>query len=271
MTKQLIPIELNNEIDNFNGMQDRLDKYRETTKIIPQTDTAEGLQECRIIRKNGVTLRGEIKKAQQMINGTLKNTMSGVKSVSDSLQAEIVELYAPHDTAIKEAEAEAAKRKAERDAKKAEEARLEIARIDSIKGMIESINRNVINAAGKSSEKIRACLAHLDNMTVTAEIFQEFTATAIAAKADTTLRIRDMLTERERLDDVALRQADEEKRLAEQRAELQAKMDEMEALRKVKDDALKAEESERLAKIEAERRVVRRKKIIFFMELVPWW
>jgi len=241
---------INNEIEKFNGLSIEIAKYKVAAAVVPNVDTREGEIESRLIRKNGVALKGVIKKAQQSVNSKLKASMSAVKGMSDDLQAEVIAMYTPHDEAIKEVDAKREKIKAEkkRKAEEAEARRQEF--IASMEAIIGKMRDMQVEAVTSSVEAITESLKNIESTEVGDNV-AEYKTRIVQERVRTINTLKNILKQKEA-------QAEAERKLAEQRAELDRRMAESkakaEALAKAKklvDEQVKLEEL-RKAKAEAE-------------------
>ena len=235
-------LEISTEIEKLNGFRGEIDNYiRVVGSTIPDVSSPDAEKLTRQMRSNGVTLKNDIKKKQQAINGKLQASMSAIKTISGSLQAEVISAYAPHDEAIKELEREAKERSEKRKADKLEAERVERERVAVIAEKISSIERVALNAATESinSHRISELIEKLKILD-TSTGFSEFSCKANTVKIATIAHLSLLLSQRITQEETALAQAEEVLRLEKQRQQLQDRID--------KQKADEAEEALRLEK-----------------------
>lgn len=127
------------DVAEFNDIPGKILAYATTAGIVHDVDTDEGDRETRVIRKEGKALAADILKTRRKLNSTLKTAMGQVVKKSDELQQQVIDLYTPHDDAIKAKEAIAKARQEKKRQEKEERARVEAARVAVIQGHLQTI------------------------------------------------------------------------------------------------------------------------------------
>lgn len=205
--------------------------------VVYEVVTTEGLEAAKRARLAIRTPRYEIERVRKEAKAPILALGKQLDAEASRITAELETIENPIDQQIK---TEEARKEAERVAK----VNFELARMASIHEKIAAIRSYVTAAAGAPSDVVQSYLAHVESLTITEEVFQEFALQAIDAR----LAVKQQLTE---LLAAAAAAEAEKARLAAERAEL-AKLRAEQVLReaeerKAREERERAEAEQRAA------------------------
>lgn len=221
--------------------------------VVYDVATTAGMKQAKEDRRECVSLRTSLEAMRKEIKAPALERCKAIDSEAKRITEEILKLETPIDETIK---AEEAKKAAE----KAEKERIEKDRVEGIKAKIEIIKGYPLKAIDVTAARLAEVLPGVENLNITEEEYQEFTAEAQFALMESVSRLRKMLTEKQACEaetarikaeqeaEAARLQAEKEEQLrraAEERAKLEAERAELERLRK-EDEARRAEEDRKL-------------------------
>lgn len=203
------------------------DKYKD---VVFDVSTASGMTVAKNARAEIREPRYEVEKIRKAAKAPILALGKHLDNEAARITAALEEIEQPIDSLIKTEETR-------KEAEKAEKARIDQERIDSLRAKVEKIRRHADLAVGKSPDEITALTANVALVEISVEHFGEFSGEALQAQNETIDRLNELhakaveheaeqlrlAAEREELNRLRAEQAERERVAAAERAEAERK------------------------------------------------
>lgn len=203
------------DIVEYSPVEQRLGELRAKYSEVPDTETADGYEACRVGLRELVTCRTDIEKKRKEIKAPLLEKTKLIDSEAKRITAAILEIEEP----LKSAKALVDDRVAR---EKAEAERRERERVEGIESVLFGFERAAVDAVGMNSAGIKTKIEQAENYVVSEQYFQEFTGRVERARLLAISELRELYDKKVEAEAAELRLAEERAELERQKAEIEA-------------------------------------------------
>lgn len=211
-------------IVEYSPVESRLSELREKYAVVPDAETKEGYEACRLALRELVTCRTDIEKARKELKADVLERGRLIDGEAKRITAALLEIETP----VKEAKAVVDDR-IQREKEEAE--RRERERVEAIQRVIEGFERAPLTAIGKAPEHIQELIGKAVAYTVDPFKFGEYSERAELARKSAIEQLTTLKAQAEAKAAMEKELADERARMAAERAEFERQKAEAERKR----------------------------------------